>query len=477
VIRGSSVYSAAELFGVYKEQLGRPITNAAARDIVAAIVAKYEADGYSRPQVRVDDAMIALGILRIDVFEARITDVKITGDPGPHLARLELLGSELRGASAVRQEDVQETLLRMRALPGLSLAATTARDVELPNVYRLDIDTQFDPVSGAVRLSNRGTDEVGPVFALGQVVANGLFAGQTNLGVMFSAATDQEEYRGLGILANVGIGAEGARVALTGFQSRSNPREAVFDRDDSYLRDRLSARYTRPLDVVSNWGGSIYAALDLEDLEIERSDLRLRDERLRMLVVGSTWNWRRTAATQYGGSVELVQGLGGLNSGLMASDLAEDPRTEEFTLLRANLMRATLLSERWSVRLDAYLQQTADVLPYNERFKIGGDRLGRGFEVAEIAGDQGVGAKIEARRRLIDAPASLGRATLYGFYDVGAAWKQDVAGRESAATAGFGFATQGRRATGSIELAQPLTHADIEGSIDLALFAELAINF
>ena len=106
------------------------------------------------------------------------------------------MGSELRGASVVyRQEDVQGTLLRMRALPGLSLAATTARDLELPNVYRLDIDTQFDPVSGAVRLSNRGTDEVGPVFVLGQVVANGLFSGQTNLGVMFSAATDQEEYR------------------------------------------------------------------------------------------------------------------------------------------------------------------------------------------------------------------------------------------------------------------------------------------
>jgi hemolysin activation/secretion protein len=116
-------------------------------------------------------------------------------------------------------------------------------------------------------------------------------------------------------------------------------------------------------------------------------------------------------------------------------------------------------------------------LPYNERFKIGGDRLGRGFEVAEIAGDQGIGAKVEARRRLINAPTQLGRTSVYGFYDVGAAWKQDVAGRESAATTGFGFATQGRRTSGSIELAQPLTHPDVEGSVDLSLFAELAINF
>ena len=103
--------------------------------------------------------MIELGFCGVDVFEPRITDVKIRGDPGPHLARLEHLSSELRAASVVRQEGVQATLQRMRALPGLSLAATTARDLELPNVYRLDIDTQFDPVSGAVRISNRGTDE------------------------------------------------------------------------------------------------------------------------------------------------------------------------------------------------------------------------------------------------------------------------------------------------------------------------------
>ena len=44
----------------------------------------------------------------------------------------------------------------------------------------------------------------------------------------------------------------------------------------------------------------------------------------------------------------------------------------------------------------------AYVLPDSERFKIGGDRLGRGFEVAEIAGDSGIGAKIELRRDLMN---------------------------------------------------------------------------
>ena len=44
--------------------------------------------------------------------------------------------------------------------------------------------------------------------------------------------------------------------------------------------------------------------------------------------------------------------------------------------------------------------------------------------------------------------AALRDVSLYGFYDIGAAWKQDAPGRESAATAGFGFATQVGAAVG-----------------------------
>ena len=49
------------------------------------------------------------------------------------------------------------------------------------------------------------------------------------------------------------------------------------------------------------------------------------------------------------------------------------------------------------------------VFPDSERFKIGGDRLGRGFEVAEIAGDRGIGGKLELRRDLMNTDGPLGR--------------------------------------------------------------------
>jgi hemolysin activation/secretion protein len=265
-------------------------------------------------------------------------------------------------------------------------------------------------------------------------------------------------------------------VAFSGFRSRSDPHELV-DRDDFYLRDRVTVGFVRPLPSFERATLSLSAGLDLDDLAIARSGERLRDERLRMLKVGSSWNWRHGATVQYAGSVDVVKGLDALGSGLDALDLVADPRRVDFALSRLTFTRLSRISERWSVRLDALAQQSAYVLPYGERFKIGGERLGRGFEVAEIAGDQGIGAKIEGRSRLLGAPAALGRVSIYGFYDIGAAWKQDVPGRESAATAGLGVATQGDRFSGTLELAEPLTHPDVEGRKELTLFAELAITF
>src|SRR6185503_11560157 len=432
VIRGSTVYDAPALFTVYREQLGKPVTAAGARAIALALRSQYEHDGYSPPQIKLDDSLLAAGVLRLDVLEPRITEVRVSGDPGPHLARLESLGARLQSGGPITPTGMATTLRAMRALPGLTLNATTSHDETSTNLYRLDLDTKFERTTGAVRLSNRGTDEAGPNFVLGQFMVNGLLGGQTNVGAAFGAATDYDEYHGLGLLANVG--AAGGRLSFSGFRSRSNPHEPTLDRDDNYLRDRVSMTFARPLPGAEAVATTLTAGLDLDDLEILRADTPLRDERLRMLTVGSRWTWKHGAASQSLATLEVVKGLDGFGSGLAAIDISNDPRRADFTLTRLTYTRLRKVAEHWSVRLDALGQQTAYTLPYGERFKIGGDRLGRGFEVANIAGDQGIGAKVELRRALHGAPPALRGASLYGFYDIGAAWKNDVPGRESAAT-------------------------------------------
>jgi hemolysin activation/secretion protein len=472
VIRGSSVYAAPELFDLYREHLGKPINTAQAQLIASSIADRYVDDGYVRPQIRLEDGLISFGVLRIDILEARISTVSITGNPGPHRERLETMSARLQTDSAIRNNDLQWMLRQMRDLSGLDLTAVTSRDATTVSAYSLDLDAQFRPVSGILRLTNRGTDEIGPNYLLGQIVANAPFGGRTNFGVTFGAATDYEEYRGLGFLANRQIGSEGTRASMRVFRSRSNPREVPVDGNDRYLRDVLTLELNSPLSRDGARTLSLSTALELEDLTILRDDVELRDERLRMLNVSLNGSWKTASDAQYMSVLQAVKGLGGLNSGLDALDLENDARRADFLLFRYSITRVELLSERWSWRFDGFAQHAAYGLPYGQRFKIGGERLGRGFEIAEIAGDQGLGAKVELHRRLRELPAVGGNLSAYGVYDIGAAWKRDGDGRESAATIGLGLRVQASRVFGSLEVAKPLTHADVEGKRDGAVFLE-----
>jgi hemolysin activation/secretion protein len=477
VIRGSSVYSAPELFEVYRDELGQPINSDNARAIVAALVQKYQGDGYARPEIRADDALIARGILALDVFEPAITRVTFSGDRGPYAEQLDAVAERLRNSRPLRQQDLQEALQRMRTLPGLSITATTRADDTQRNGHELAIQSSFQRIEGVVQMSNRGTSEVGRNFVIGQLYANSLLGLEEKIGVLFAAATDYDEYHGAGLFVDTPLGSGGTRASAMVFRSDSDPTEQPADLPDLYRRDTGSLTISQVLQTGSSVTASLSGAFDFDNLDIDRAGVQIRDDRLRVVELESRLGWRWSTVTQYGLTLEVRHGLDGLGSGLYDATVTDDKRREDFTLVRLQLTALRTLATAWTLRFDGFAQGTGYVLPYNERFKIGGDRLGRGYEVPEIAGDQGLGAKVELRRDLTSASSVFGRTQVYGFYDFGATWQQDTGNRESAATAGIGAARQGEKITGYLEVAMPLTHPDVDGSTDPTLFCELSYRF
>jgi hemolysin activation/secretion protein len=477
VIDGSTAYAPPQLFAAYRDQLGLPITGENARAVSAALAALYEHDGYVKPEVALDNSLTGRGVLRVRVYEAQISNVTFEGDSGHYRDALEDIAANLQSARPLRKDDLPQALRAMRQFAGLAVTATTRRDTSVRNAYELVVQTDFSAVEGMVRMNNRGTDQIGPNFLLGQLFANGLFGRGEKVGLIFASATDPEEYLGGGLFVDVGLGDAATRANALLFRSHSAPNEAPVNLDDQYTRQRASLRVSRPLRQESAFSLALSAAFDADDLFIDRDGVSIREDRLRIIETALRGSWRGSSATQYSANLALRKGLNGFGSGLEAPDLIDDPRRADFLLtqLQASIYRR--FATEWSVRFDAFSQLSSYVLPDGERFKIGGDRLGRGFEVAEIAGDSGLGGKIELRRDLLNTDTLVGRLSVYGFYDIGAAWKQDQPGRESAATAGTGLAIQGATLTGYLEIAAPLTGPDIEGKLDPSVFAELSYRF
>lgn len=477
IVEGASAYPVRDLFAVYRDQLGRPISRDGARSIVTALSELYVRDGYVKPELVLDDSLAARGLLRVQVHEAQVTNVIIEGEGGRFRDSLEAIAGRLENTRPLRRNDVPDALRAMRQIAGLAITATTRRDTKLRNAFELVVQADFSPLDGVVRMNNRGTGQVGPAFLLGQLFANGLLGGQEKIGLIFAAATDHDEYLGGGLYFDTALGTGGTRINALLFGSHSAPNEAPLNLDDEYTRERATFRVTHPLRQDPTLTLFASGAFEADDLTIDRMGATLRDDRLRIVETALRASWRGSTAFQYSMNLQLRKGLDAFGAGLDALDLPVDPRSLDFLAAQLQGSASRRFAERWSVRVDAFSQYSNDVLPDSERFKIGGDRLGRGFEVAEIAGDSGLGAKIELRRDLVNTETFVGRVSTYGFYDFGAAWKEDLPGRESAATAGAGVAIQGGALTGYLELAAPLTGPDIEGKRKASVFAELSYRF
>ena len=477
VINGVSAYTSTQLYDTYRDQLGKPIERGTAQAVVAAIEKLYVDDGYSRPVVRVQGDLAASGLLRLEVVEPQITRVAVSGDTGPYAARVDELTAPLRDQRPVRKDAVQSVLQRLRELPGLSVTMATQRDESTPGGYSLLVDADYEGIEGVVQVTNRGTEEIGPHFALGQVVGNSLLGQAEKIGLVFVAAADTREFRGGGGFVDIAVGSAGTRIALNSFRSISLPDEEPVDLTDEYIRDKVSLKVTHPLRFGTGMTAAVTGTLEMDDLEIERNGAVLRDERLRIVELGGRVSWRTDARTQYLATMEVRKGIDDFGSQLYAPDLTGDRRRADFLLTRAQVVRLAKISELWSWRIDALAQHSAYVLPYNERFKIGGERLGRGFEVTEIAGDVGAGAKLELRCEIPRTPGFLGKVSVYSFYDYGATWKQDIDDSQSAATVGAGIGIRGASLTGYVEVAKPLTHADVEGDESTRVFAEISYSF
>jgi hemolysin activation/secretion protein len=310
---------------------------------------------------------------------------------------------------------------------------------------------------------------------LGQLFVNGLLGGQEKIGLIFAAATDHDEYLGRGLYLDTPVGEHGARVNALVFDSHSAPNETPVNLHDEYARKRFTLRVSRPLrqDALSLTASG---AFDSDDLVIDRDGASVREDRLRIVEGAVRAGWR-AGETQLSANLLLRHGLDAFGSGLHANDLRRDLRRSDFYVTQLQSTAYRRFADRWALRFDGFAQHSGYILPDSERFKIGGDRLGRGFEVAEIAGDRGVGGKLELRRDLVNTSSFAGKLSAYGFYDYGIAWKQDRPGSESATTAGAGVAIQGGSLTGYLELAAPISGPDIEGLRKTSVFAEISYRF
>lgn len=132
-----------------------------------------------------------------------------------------------------------------------------------------------------------------------------------------------------------------------------------------------------------------------------------------------------------------------------------------FTKITASLTHGRPLFGDFAIFLDLAGQKSWQPLLLSEQFSLGGARFGRGYDPAELLGDEALVGVAELRYGHTVEWDLVREFQLYGFYDLGAIWNRDPNSfirRASLASAGGGIRlTMPQNFSLSLEVAKPLT--------------------
>ncbi len=474
VILDSFTYTAGELFDVYQAHLGRNVDEETATTIAAALRGKYLDDGFARPGYTILDRGLNNGIVRIRITEARISRVEVDGDAGPYRELLEQMFGELSTGESLRPADFRDSIKYARRLRGLEIEFETVADSDNSGMFVIHIQSTYKPTEANIKLSNRGTREIGRNLVSGVFAINGIFHADSSAGIYLASARHSRDYHSAGAFLNSAVGSNGASLQL---QTSSASVQVVSSGTPiQQSRDRHLIKMTKLLAFTSGNDATIWAGLDLDDLKVWQGGILSRTDRLRSIQTGISTKWRSGSSANFF-SFEMESGIDGLGSRVEDFINPEDARENNYFISTLQYTRSSELVEFWLFRWDIYAQHSPHNLPSIKRFKVGGNRIGRGFDAAAVSGDRGVGNKLQLQRKLGDGSSFAIPTNAYAFYDQGSVWRNDASGRASAASAGLGMTIRGKRLSAILEVARPLTHDDADGQRNFGLFVEISATF
>jgi hemolysin activation/secretion protein len=256
-----------------------------------------------------------------------------------------------------------------------------------------------------------------------------VFGGETLTVNLSTSPGDWRELRFAGLLFDVPLGADGARVGLNASHSDLRPgdeRRALHGRisTDSYA---VSATFA----ALRSQGASLWlsAIAAFRDEEESNALGRVYQDRIRAAGVRVAYQQHDHFRGSNYLAVNLRQGLDILGASERSdAQLSRADGSGSFSKVHVTLTRRQVLSERWSVVVSGVAQASSTGLLASEEFYLGGAQFGRAFRSADASGDAGAAVFAEVRfEQRLESPL-VKSYQLYGFVDTGTVWDRSPGG-------------------------------------------------
>jgi hemolysin activation/secretion protein len=472
VIEGVTAYRPEQLRPLYARYLGQEISVADLFAISEAITERYRADGYLISRALVPAQRIEAGTARVQVIEGFVSEVTVEPEDKVLQRRAERAVASSRPLTLSRLE---RSLLLLNDLPGV-----TAQGVIEPapggpvGAARLAVTAERRRVwEGFVALDNRGSRYVGPWQATVGGGVSSVLTAYDRLAFRAIGASPLRELRFLELGYEAPVGPDGWSLFGTAYLSRSEPGFTLAALDTKGKSEGFSIGAAYP--IIRTRAENLRASFAFTPYNSDNALLGRRDlapgyeDDMRPVRLGLTYDLAdRWAGLNYL-FVELSRGLDALGASAENRPNPSRPGARTtFTRLRFEANRLQPL-EWITPGLGLFLAAQGQwafgaPLVAFEQFGLGGARFGRGYDPAEISGDNGIAGLVELQYSLGFEPGmyTFDRTlTLqpYVFYDAGIVTNAKTEfPSQSLASTGVGIRLWlGDAFAAALELAKPLT--------------------
>ncbi|MGG7565621.1 ShlB/FhaC/HecB family hemolysin secretion/activation protein [Rhodovulum sp. DZ06] len=439
-LSGGTVYAPGALAPYYQDRIGQEIRLDALYEIAAELQARYRADGYLFNRVIVPAQSIEGGRARLEMLEAVLEEVTVeepAGPLGPVRALAERIVAPLRGLRNPRLDQIEDVLLRLSDIPGVTRAAAVPKlgADGTRGAVRLFINMERAPLDIVAFADNRQAPLAGRGL-YGVVAAWNSWsdmADSTALSVFGSGDFDDPfpedftERFTVQLEHQRHLTAGGAALQARALYSETRPGGEVKAFDIFGSQAELELALVTPL--LRSRALSVTGRAGVEIVEMDgelpgtstapgqvTANDSIRAVELALSVEQRDAFGAAEAAFEARAGLPILGASSAGEAGLSRSD-----GDGTFFLVRGRAARTLVHPAVAPLEFWAELSgQWADrpLLSYEE-FAIGGPTLGRAFDPTEYAGDLGVGLAGEVRiPTTFDAFDARIDATFYGFADI-----------------------------------------------------------
>ena len=425
-LRGNEAIADARFQEVVERYFGEPLTEEVLQQLTDELAQLAREEGYPYARTSIDEEAAARGFVAIEIDEGRIDAVTIEGAVNAQAQRMldSLVGKP------VSQSDLESVVLRASDIPGVILrGASIKRDGDLNTLV-----VRLDKRDAEARLAadNYGTESFGPIRLNASSRFTRVFASSDEIRTSLRLnPIEPEELLFVSGSYQTQVTRGGTTIRIAGAVGETAPGGLVDGSDISGDTARVSLAVTTPLKRSKDT--SVWLESEAAYISIDQDDLgtMLRDDTLVSAAIGLRTRFSTAGGGFVRTGVYVERGLGILGATRVGDlNASRGDGDGVYTKFRADADARIPIMKR----VDAYLAVAGQIadrpLLASEELSLGGAYRVRGYDFAEVLGDDGAYGLAELRYRMNTKDLPLDFLQLYSFIDGGYVNDIDASGSE-----------------------------------------------